>query len=138
MLTREQLKRFIASSATLQLTLAATELQAGSDVTAAIPSAGSFPVADFGMCFTRAWNHFSTQLICRAPLGQPPLTHVIATWYPKACSTEEKMPNAPLTAETWNGTAYTGSFASYSNSLAYGVFPVRPLLVQPRIPTGQI
>ena len=128
MLKREQLKQFVQGSGTMQLTLAVTELRAGSDTSAAIPPAGDFRATGFGTCFSRALNR-NLQLICRSPLSQPPLTHVSATWYPKACSDEEKMPNAPLTAAAWNGVPYPGSLASYSNSLAYGVFPVRSVLV---------
>ena len=127
MLSREQLKRFTTGSATMQLTLATTELRAGSDTTATIPPAGDFRATGFGICFNRALNR-NSQLICRSALSQPPLTHLSATWYPKACSDEERMPDSPLTAATWSGMPYPNSLASYSNSLAYGVFPIRTQL----------
>lgn len=129
MLSREQLKRFVTGSPTMRLTLATTELQAGRDATAVIPQGQDFPVAGFGVCSTRAWNHFDTQLLCRSPLRQPPLTYASATWYPKVCSDEERMPNSPLTATAWSGTPYADSLESYSHSLAYGVFPVQRALV---------
>ncbi len=129
MLSREQLRHFVTGSPTMQLTLATTELQAGSDTAAVIPPAQDFPVAGFGVCSTRWLHRFPSELICRSAMGPPRLTHISATWHPKACSDEEKMPNDPLTAATWNGTPYANSLASYSHSLAYGVFPVQPLLV---------
>jgi hypothetical protein len=129
MLGREQLRRFVMGSATMQLTLAVTELEAGRDTAAVISPGHDSQVVGFGTCSTRAWNRFDAQLTCRSPLGPPPLTRASATWYPKSCSDEERMPNSPLTAAAWDGTPYAGSLESYSHALAYGVFPVRTLRV---------
>jgi hypothetical protein len=129
MMSREQLKRFATSSATMQLTLATTELVAGGDTTGVIPAERDFPVTGLGVCTSRSLSRFSNQLICRAPMSLPPLMHVSATWYPKACTDEERMPNSQLTVTAWSGNPYPGSLSAYANSLAYGVFPVRPVLV---------
>jgi len=108
MLSKEQLKRFVASYGTMQLTLAVTELQAGSDTTAAISPGDDMVVPGLGVCSVGTLNRFS-QLICRSAMGLPSLTRVSATWYPKVCSAEEKMPDAPLTAATWAGSLLAGS-----------------------------
>ncbi len=122
MMSRDQLKRFVQGSATMQLTLATTELHAASDVTAAI-SAGDFPVDGIGVCTGRWMYRFRQTVFCRtSALGTPPLTHVSATWYPKACSDEEKMPNLPLTAATWSEMRYPGP-------LVDRLLPVQPAML---------
>ena len=108
MLRKEQLKRFVAGSGTMQLTLAVTELQASTDAPAAISPGDDLVVPGFGVCNADELNRFN-QLICRSAMGQPPLTRVSATWYPKECSPQERMPNAPLTAATWAGSLQSSS-----------------------------
>ncbi len=121
MLSRDQLKRFVSSSATMRLTLAVTELQAGSDATAAISDTQDFAVAGFGVCAAHPLDRYN-QLICRSAMGAPPLTHVSATWYPKQCAAQAWMPNAPLTAATWAGTLH-------ASSLRDSIYVVQPVLV---------
>ena len=108
MLSKEQLKRFVAGPGTMQVMLAVTELQAGTDTAVAIWPGDDLVAPGFGVCNTGELNRFN-QLICRSAMGLPPLTRVSATWYPKECAPQERMPNAPLTAATWAGSLQASS-----------------------------
>jgi len=108
MLTKNQLNHIFSSSATMQMTLAVTELQAGTDATVTVAAMQNYAVPGFGVCSVRTMDRFN-QLICRSAMGQPPLTHVSATWYPKECSADPWTPNAPLTAGTWAGSLHAAS-----------------------------
>lgn len=103
MLPRDQFKRLVLGNATMRVSLAVTKLAAGDASAATLPYSDDFAVRDFGNCSTRYLYRFSSQLLCRSALGQPPLTRVSATWYPKTCS-DERMPNDPLTAAGWSGS----------------------------------
>jgi hypothetical protein len=108
MLSKDQMKRFVAGSGTMQLTLAVTELQAGTDTTAAISPGEDLAVPGFGVCDAGTFDRYN-ELVCRSAMGLPSLTRVSATWHPKECSPQERMPDAPLTAATWAGSPRASS-----------------------------
>ena len=130
MLDRDQYERFKSAPVTLHLALAVTELHAAGETTATIPTAEDFPVAGFGVCSGRSLYRFP-QLICRSPLGQPPLTHITTVWS-RTQEPNAYVPPGPITTAAWAGTPYNNELGA--------LFPVSPVLVNlyPRSIDGEV
>jgi hypothetical protein len=104
-LSREDYERFKSVPVTLHVTLAVTELHAGSQTTATIANP-TFSVDGFGVCSTQWGEQSQNFLLCRSEFGELPLTYVTAAFSSNSCSGLQPQPAEVRTFAEWTGKAY--------------------------------